>query len=117
MTETPKDPKIEEIMGLLEPVYDAERLPPKLTCWDRADRAASALQTHVDEVNGFPGESYGDEGSDTFVAAVLDLLVDLKHLLYRTDHRLMLGELVEEATDRWAAEADEEAEESDDGEG
>jgi hypothetical protein len=71
-----------------------------------ADRAGAALQAHVDEVNGMPGVSYGDEGSDTFVAAVVDLLVDLKELLYRADPMLMLGELAEEAVDRWSEDED-----------
>lgn len=78
----------------------------------RADRAAAALQAHVDAVNGAPGESYGDEGSDTFVEAVVSLLVDVKHMLYRADHRLMLEDLAEEATDRWAEESDRWAEEA-----
>lgn len=69
-----------------------------------ANRAGAALQAHVDEVNGMPGVSYGDEGSDTFRAAVVDLLVDLKHLLYRADPMLMLGDLCEEAVDIWAEE-------------
>jgi hypothetical protein len=76
---------------------------------DRADRAAYALKAHFGEVHTPPGsQAYGDEGSDTFREAVVDLLTDLKHLLYRADYRLLLEELAAEATDRWAAEDDEE---------
>jgi hypothetical protein len=75
------------------------------TGWGRADRAAAALQAHVDEVAGFPGESYGDEGSDTFDEAVMSLLVDLKHLLWRAGGPAYeLTEMAERAIDRWSAE-------------
>lgn len=74
------------------------------TGWSRADRAAAALQAHVDAVSGVPGTSYGDEGSDTFVKAVVSLLVDVKHMLYRADYRLMLEDMAAEATDIWAEE-------------
>lgn len=76
------------------------------TRWSKADRAAAALQTYVQEVNG-PGASYGDEGSEEFEAAVNGLLVDLKHLLYRAGWaKYMLTEMAERATDVWAEEAD-----------
>lgn len=78
------------------------------TGWSRADRAAAALQAHVDEVAGVPGESYGDEGSDTFDEAVLSLLVDLKHLLWRAGGpAYLLEDMVQTAIDKWAVEADE----------
>jgi hypothetical protein len=110
LAETPEDPKIQEIMGLLEPVGDPEPAP-KLTEEDRANRAAHALQKHYGEAHPPPGsQTYGEEGSDTFREAVVDLLHDLKNLLYRADYRLMLEDLAEEATDRWAAEDDEEEE-------
>lgn len=77
------------------------------TQWSRADRAAAALQAHVDEVTDSPGNSYGDEGSAEFDAAVLSLLVDLKHLLVRVGGgRYVLTELAERAVDVWAVEAD-----------
>ena len=75
------------------------------TQWSRADRAGAALQAHVDERKGI-GHTYGDEGSDEWRANVLALLVDLKHMLYRADPTLMLTDLTEQATDRWAEEAD-----------
>lgn len=77
------------------------------TQWSRADRAAAALQAHVDEVTDKPGNSYGDEGSAEFDAAVLALLVDLKHLLYRAGGPSgTLSEYVDRAVNVWAVEAD-----------
>lgn len=76
------------------------------TQWSKADRAAAALQTHTDQVAGMPGTSYGDEGSMQFEGAVLLLLIDLKHLLWRCDYRLALTELAEKAANLWAEEVD-----------
>lgn len=73
----------------------------------RANRAAAALQAHIDEVNGAPGVSYGDEGSDTFVGAVAELLLDVKFLLDRAGGHLMLTDMTEDAVDRWAQIEDE----------
>lgn len=75
------------------------------TGWSRADRAAAALQAHVDAVAGSPGESYGDEGSDTFDEAVMSLLVDLKHLLWRAGGPFYeLTQMAEKAIDIWSEE-------------
>lgn len=72
------------------------------TRWSKADRAAAALQAHGDQVHGPFWDGYGDEGSAEFDAAVLELLVDLKHLLYRTGGaKTMLTDLAEEAVDIW----------------
>jgi|GEM_PF-4501041 len=78
------------------------------TQWSRADRAAYALQAHFGESHTPPGsKTYGDEGSVEFDRAVVSLLVDLKHLLYRVGGaRYMLTDLAEEAVDLWAEEAD-----------
>lgn len=67
-----------------------------------ARRGALALQAHIDEKNGFQGPSPGS--SVALRLAVVDLLVDLKHLLYRADYRLMLEDLAAEAVDLWAEE-------------
>ena len=76
------------------------------TQWSKADRAAAALQTYVQEVDG-PGASYGDEDSEEFEAAVNGLLVDLKHLLYRAGWgKHLLTEMAERAVDAWAEESE-----------
>jgi hypothetical protein len=69
-----------------------------------AQRAALALQAHIDEKNGFPGPSPGSPVA--LRLAALDLLVDLKHLLYQADYRLTLEDLAAEAVDLWAEEED-----------
>lgn len=75
------------------------------TGWSRADRAAAALQAHVDEVAGFPGADYGDEGSEEFDDAVMSLLVDLKHLLWRAaGPAYELTAMAEKAIDIWSEE-------------
>lgn len=76
------------------------------TQWSKADRAAAALQTHTDQVAGQPGTSYGDEGSMQFEGAVLLLLLDLKHLLWRADPAMLLTDIVERAVDLWGEEVD-----------
>lgn len=75
----------------------------------RASRAAYVLQKHFGETHPPPGsKSYGEEGSEAFREAVVDLLVDLKHLLVQTNaYDLMLTDLAEEAVDRWAEEMEE----------
>lgn len=74
------------------------------TCWSRADRAAAALQAHVDEAGT---DHYGDEGSEEFDEAIVSLLVDLKHLLWRVYGPDMgLEDLTAKAVDQWAVEAD-----------
>ena len=50
---------------------------------------------------------YGDEGSEDFDAAVLGLLVDLKHLLWRVGGpAYALEDLTQTAIDRWSAESE-----------
>lgn len=71
---------------------------------EAANRAAAALQSHYDDVNNGMGLSYGDECSDTFKEAVIGLLTDLKHLLYRADPDMELTKFAETAVDRWAAD-------------
>jgi hypothetical protein len=79
--------------------------------WDRADRAATALQVYHDATQGrdpFMGESYGDEGSAEMAEAIVGLLTDLKHLTLRCG--LMFPDLNDEATDRWSKQLEEEEE-------
>jgi hypothetical protein len=77
------------------------------TQWGRADRAAAALQAHGDQVHGQFWDGYGDEGSAEFEQAVMDLLVDLKHLLYRAGlAKLMLTDMADKAVDVWAEECE-----------
>jgi hypothetical protein len=58
------------------------------TNWERADRAATALQVYHDVSRGqepFMGSSYGDEGSGEMEEAFADLLTDLMHLASRCE--------------------------------
>jgi hypothetical protein len=98
-------------MKRLRELLKAEGIEPPVSAEDRANRAAYALQKHYGEAHPPPGsQTYGPEG---FREAVVELLLDLKFLLVRDgDYRLMLDELTEEATDRWAAIED--GEEDDD---
>lgn len=72
---------------------------PKETRWSHADRASSVLQTYALETR--PDGRLGDEGSDEFVATVVEFLSDLKHLLYRAGPSILLTELVDRAVDKW----------------
>lgn len=77
--------------------------------WDRADRAATALQYYCDEVQGCApglGETYGDEGSDDMADAIVSLLTDLKHLTLRCG--LMFPDLNDKATDIWSEQLEKE---------
>ena len=86
--------------------WDEDSQPSKpLTGWDQADRAAAALQTYHEETDG-PGASYGDEGSQEFVEAIEDLLVDLRHLTSRAG--VSFPELDEAASARWCEQVEEE---------
>lgn len=81
------------------------------TNWDRADRAATALQVYHDVSRGcepFMGSSYGDEGSGEMEEAFADLLTDLMHLANRCD--LDFEQLVSSAEVNYTAEHEEEDE-------
>ena len=73
--------------------------------WSRADRAKAALLEYQYEVTG---DHYaGDEGSDEFDEAVIGLLTDLKHLLWRAGGAAYaLEDLVQTAVDRWSDEVE-----------
>jgi hypothetical protein len=104
----PGDVQLLEWAGVPEFKEDAEEANER-----RADRAASALQAYHDATQDCApgmGESYGDEGSDEWKEAVIGLLTDLKHLLFRVDYRLALEDLTQEAIDRWSKQAEEEEE-------
>lgn len=75
------------------------------TQWSRANRAATALDSWMMEAHP-ESTGYGDEGSEDFDAAVLGLLVDLKHLLWRVDPTYELSQLAEKAVDIWSDESE-----------
>lgn len=75
------------------------------TQWKRADRAKAALLAYQYEKTG--DHFAGDEGSEEFDTAVIGLLTDLKHLLWRAGGKnYELSELAHEAVDRWAKEVE-----------
>lgn len=95
--------------------WDAETGGEEPTNWERADRAATALQVYHDATQGcdpFMGESYGDEGGDVMAEAFADLLTDLMHLANRCD--LDFEQLVSSAEVNYTAEHDEEEEADED---
>jgi hypothetical protein len=75
------------------------------TQWSRANRAAAALDTWMMEAHP-ESAGYGDEGSDEFRSAVIGLLVDIKHLLFRCSPATLLTDLVEDAVDTWGEDVD-----------
>lgn len=83
-----------------------DETPEPVTQWMLADRAAAALQAHVDETKGI-GWTIGDEGSKEWGDNVVDLLVNLKHEIWRADPEMTLESLCEEAVERWAVQSDE----------
>jgi hypothetical protein len=92
--------------GFTDVVYDDDGNPqPRLegTQWSRADRAKAALLEYQYEATG--DHFAGDEGSEEFDMAVVGLLTDLKHLLWRAGGaHYALEDLVQEAIDRWSKE-------------
>jgi hypothetical protein len=104
----PGDVQLLEWAGVPEFKEDAEE-----ENWKRADRAATALGVYYDATQGsdpLMGKGYGDEGSDEWKEAVVGLLTDLKHLLFRVDYRLALEDLTQEAIDRWSKQVEEQEE-------
>ena len=67
-----------------------------------ARRAAAALQEHIAQRHN--GKRVPDLSGPVLREAVVELMVDLKHLLVRDDWTAMLTELAGEAVDRWAEE-------------
>lgn len=116
----PNDPAVEGW------AYDMEKLRDLLreegifelegTQWSHADRAKAALLEYQYEVTG---DHYaGDEGSDEFDEAVIGLLTDLKHLLWRAGGAAYaLEDLTQTAIDRWSAECEKLPEGGDEEEG
>jgi hypothetical protein len=81
--------------------------------WEQANHAATALQCYYDESRGidYPlGDSYGDEGSDEMVRALLGLLVDLRHLTFRCG--LDFPDINDVASEEWCRQISDDEEEA-----